>query len=146
MSCQIPVSDYEETSGIVFFARMVDKIRLHAQGRLAPDYLRGFMDLTCLDARFCRFWEVDYDQLVARTLEGGTNEELLAWCFKDRKFPNDEQILVWNSFLIKRGWRDNGSAGIVEAKAANGWEDRDDIQTYVDLHDMDEGRQPRFKA
>ncbi|WP_075087458.1 DUF5069 domain-containing protein [Verrucomicrobium spinosum] len=41
MSYQIPVSDYEETSGIVFFARMVDKIRLHAAGKLAPDYLRG---------------------------------------------------------------------------------------------------------
>ena len=146
MSYQIPVSDYEETSGIVFFARMVDKIRLHAEGRLAPDYLRGFMDLTCLDARFCRFWEVDYDKLVARTLEGGTNEELLAWCFKDRKFPNDEQILVWNSFLIKRGWRDSGSQGVIDEKAKQGWQDRGDIQTYVDLHDMDEGRQPRFAS
>lgn len=146
MSYQIPVSDYEETSGIVFFARMVDKIRLHAAGKLAPDYLRGFMDQTCLDARFCRFWEVDYDRLVVRTLEGGTNEELLAWCFEGRKFPNDEQILVWNSFLIKRGWRDSGSPGIIEAKATNGWENRNDIQTYVDLHDMDEGRQPRFSA
>ncbi|WP_343124915.1 DUF5069 domain-containing protein [Verrucomicrobium spinosum] len=53
---------------------------------------------------------------MVRTLEGGTNEELLAWCFRDRKFPNDEQILVWNSFLIKRGWRDSGSPGIIEPR------------------------------
>lgn len=146
MIFQIPVSDYEETRGIVFFARMVDKIRLHAAGRLAPDYLRGFTDPTCLDARFCRFWEVDYDALVERTLAGGSNEELLDWCFHGRKFPNDEQILVWNSFLIKRGWRDSGSPGIIAAKATHGWQNRDDIQTYVDLHDMDEGRPLRFPS
>ncbi|HSJ01851.1 MAG: DUF5069 domain-containing protein [Verrucomicrobium sp.] len=144
MPSRPPVSDYVETSGIVFFARMVDKIRLHARGELPEGYHRGFSDPTSFDARFCLFWDIDYDQLAARTLEGGTDEELLAWCFQDRKFPNEMQILVWNSFLTKRGWRDSGSASLVEDKAANGWQDRDDIQTYVDLHDVDEGRKPRF--
>jgi gluconokinase len=144
MSFQSPVSDYVETSGIVFFARMLDKIRLHAASRLAPGYLRGTEDPTCFDARFCAFWEVEYDALERRTLEGGTDEEVLAWCFRDRKFPNETQVLVWNSFLLKRGWRDSGSSGVVAEKARHGWAGRDDIQTYVDLHDMDEGRQPKF--
>jgi hypothetical protein len=144
MTNQTPCEDYVETSGIVFFARMLDKIRLRAQGLLAADYNLGFSDPTSFDARFCRFWEIDYDQLAAKTLEGGTNEALLEWCFQDKKHPNSDQILVWNSFIIKRGWRDDGAPGLVAEKELYGFADRDDIQTYVDLHDADEGRTPRF--
>jgi gluconokinase len=139
-------SDYVETSGINFFARMLDKIRLNAQGLLPDGYHLGFSDPTSFDARFCRFWEVDYDQLAARTLEGGSNEELLAWCFRGRKRPNEDQIMVWNSFIIKRGWRDSGAPGLVVEKKLSGFADRDDIQTYVDLHDADEGRTPKYAS
>jgi hypothetical protein len=144
MKNQTPCSDYVETSGIIFFARLVDKIRLHAQGALPAGYNLGFSDPTSFDARFCRFWAVDYDRLAAKTLEGGTNEELLRWCFEGRNFPNEEQILVWNSFIIKRGWRDNGASGLIVEKELGGFVDRDDIQTYVDLHDAEEGRPPKF--
>jgi hypothetical protein len=144
MKNQTPCSDYVETSGIIFFARMLDKIRLHAQGLLPAGYNLGFSDPTSFDARFCRFWDVDYDRLAVKTLEGGTNEELLRWCFEGRDFPNEEQILVWNSFIIKRGWRDNGTPGLIVEKKLSGFADRDDIQTYVDLHDADEGRTQKF--
>ena len=146
MTNQTLCSDYVETSGINFFARMLDKIRLNAQGLLPDGYHLGFSDPTSYDARFCRFWEVDYDQLAARTLKGGSNEELLAWCFQGRKRPNEDQILVWNSFIIKRGWRDSGAPGLVVEKKLSGFADRDDIQTYVDLHDADEGRTPKYAS
>jgi hypothetical protein len=146
MNNQTPCSDYVETSGIIFFARMLDKIRLNAQGLLPDGYNLGLSDPTSFDARFCRFWEIDYDQLVARTLEGGTNEELLEWCFQGRKRPNQEQILIWNSFIIKRGWRDDGAPGLIVEKGLNGFAHRDDIQTYVDLHDADEGRTPKYAS
>ena len=142
MNTQTPCSDYVETSGIIFFARMLDKVRLNAQGLLPAGYNLGFSDPTSFDARFCRFWEIDYDQLAAKTLEGGTNEELLEWCFQGRERPNQEQILVWNSFIIKRGWRDDGAPGLIVEKELNGFANRGDIQTYVDLHDADEGRTP----
>jgi hypothetical protein len=141
---QPPCSDYIETCGINFFARMLDKIRLKARGLLPDGYNLGISEPTCFDARFCRFWEIDYDKLAAKTLEGGTNEKLLEWCFHGRKLPNPEQILVWNSFLLKRGWRDDGAAGLVLDKAAHGFADREDIQTYVDFHDADEGRTTKF--
>jgi hypothetical protein len=31
----------------------------------------------------------------------------------------------------------------MEVKKRAGWENRDDIQTWVDLHDAEEGRRPR---
>ena len=146
MNTQTPCSDDVETSGIIFFARMLDKVRLNAQGLLPAGYNLGFSDPTSFDARFCRFWEIDYDQLAAKTLEGGTNEELLEWCFQGRKRPNQEQILIWNSFIIKRGWRDDGAPGLIVEKGLNGLTHRDDIQTYVDLHDADEGRAPKYAS
>ena len=49
----------------------------------------------------------------------------------------------WNHFLVKLGWRDDSSKELEEVKTANGLADRDDIQTWVDFHDVDEGRRPR---
>jgi Domain of unknown function (DUF5069) len=144
MKNQAPCSDYVETSGIIFFARMLDKIRLHALGLLPDGYNLGFSDPTSFDARFCRFWQIDYDQLAAKTVKGGTNEELLEWCFRGRERPNEEQILIWNSFIIKRGWRDDGTPGLIVEKELYGFADREDIQTYVDLHDADEDRTPKY--
>ncbi len=142
MNFQTPCSDYEETKGIVFFPRMLDKIRLHAEGVLPPGYNLGFSDPTSFDARFCRFWEIDYEEAKQKALEGASNEEVFAWCFRNRPTPNAEQILIWNSFLLKRGWRD-ATCGLEDEKRKLGFGDRTDIQTFVDLHDVDEGRVPR---
>ena len=144
MKTKIPCSDYIETKGMIFFARMLDKIRLNEQGLLPAGYNLGFSVSDCFDARFCRYWEVDYDQLQKRTLQGGTNEEILDWCFQGRQPPSEERILFWNSFIAKRGLRDEASAELEQEKKACGFEDRADIQTFVDFHDADEGRKPRF--
>jgi len=137
---QTPCSDYKETKGLVYFARMLDKIRLHAQGLLPADYFVGIEDPTFFDARCTRFLGIDYDELVARTLQGGSDEEILEWCFERGRKPSEEEIEIWNAFLSKRGWRDAGSADLVAAKERSGWANRDDIQTWVDLHAAEEGR------
>lgn len=127
-------SSYDMVGGIVFFGRMLDKIRVHAQGRLPPDWNRG----TGFDGRTCRFLHVEYEALVARVLQGGTDEEILAWCFQRGRRPNEEEILVWNAFMTKRGWRDELSEWLAEQKRTRGWEKRDEIQTAFDYHVADE--------
>ena len=139
---QTPCSDYKETKGLIYFARMLDKIRLRAEGRLPADYLTGVEDWTFFDARCTRFLGVDYDALASRTLEGGSDEEVLEWCFEKGRRPSEEEIEIWNAFLAKRGWRDAGSEDLRAAKERAGWAGRDDIQTWVDLHDAEEGRKP----
>ena len=141
---QTPVSDYVETKGLIYFARMLDKIRLKAAGKLPPGYFVGLdPDSTVFDARCTRFLGMSYDDLVARTLKGGTNEEILEWCFERGRRPSKEDIEIWNAFILKRGWRDAGSEELATAKKRAGWENRDDIQTWVDFHDAEEGRRPR---
>ncbi len=139
-----PRSAHVETRGVVFFARQLDKIRLHALGKLPPDYNLGFNRDDTFDARFCRFWGVDFDALTARTLQGGTDEEIFDAVFAGRLPLNGEQVRAWNAFLRKRGLRDECSPEIAELKAERGWADRDEIQTYMDYQDADEGRTPKY--
>ena len=140
MKTKFPCSAYQKTSGIVFFARMLDKIRLNASGELPPGYFLGTEDPTFFDARAVKFLNVDYDKIARRTLEGGTNEEILEWCFQNGRKPSEEEILVWNQFLLKRGWRDESSESLEPFKESCGFGGRPDIQTWVDLQEVDEGR------
>ncbi len=145
MSTQFPVSAHVKTRGLVFFARMVDKIRLHAAGQLPAAYVSHLgpaIDPTSFDARCCRYLDLDYETVKTRTLQGGTAEEIFDDLMRDRKPLNEEHIVVWNLFLLKRGWRDSGTPGVVEEKIASGLADRADIQTYVDIQDAEEGRVP----
>lgn len=124
----------EQVGGIVFFGRMLDKIRLHTQGKLPPDYKHG----TGTDTRVCKFLRVDYPAIVERTLAGGSDLEVLEWCFARGRKPDEEEILMFNAFLSKRGWRDSHTGDLEQMKQARGFADRADIQTFFDFHKADE--------
>jgi len=109
-------SPCEKVGGLVYFGRMLDKIRSHATGELPPDYQanlgKGF-DGSCV-----RLLEVDYDQLVERAKQGGTDDEILRWCFSMGRQPSDDEIRVWNEFMRKRGWNDEVSETLERRKPA----------------------------
>ena len=127
--------------GIVIFARIVDKIRLHAEGKLPEGYHIGPMEGNrTFDDRLCKFLGVSFEDLSIRTLQGGTDEEILDWCFEHGRKPDAEQIEVWNGFMSKRGWRDSGSESLLKQRAEAGFEARSEIMTYFDLMDAEEGR------
>lgn len=138
---RFPRSAYDKVGGLVYFARMLDKIRLHAGGDLPAAYHKnlgiGF------DGRCVRFLRVEYGALCAPVLTGGADEEILAWCFGQGRRPSDEEILIWNACMIKRGWRDeaDGATQALEAyKAASGLAHRIDLLTFFDYYEVDEGR------
>lgn len=124
----------EMVCGLVFFGRMLDKIRLHAAGRLPADYNRG----TGMDARVCRFLHVAYGDVVEQVRAGGTDEQILEWCYRHGRRPTEEEFLVFNAFLSKRGWRDETTADLETMKRDRGFAGRDDIQTFFDFHKADE--------
>jgi hypothetical protein len=142
MEQKTPRSAYEQTRGLVYFARMLDKIRLKHAQTLHADYFenlgRGF------DGRCCRFLGVEYDALRERTLVGGTDEEILDWCLRQGNHLNEEQIFIFSSFLRKRGWRDDDTArkALENFKAGSGLTHRSDIVTFFDFYEVDEGRGP----
>lgn len=134
-------SCYDQVGGIYYIGRMFDKIRLHAAGKLPEGYHanlgKGF------DARTLTFLDLDYPSLVERAKEGGTDDELLEWCFQRGRHPTDVEINVWNEFMRKRGWNDDGSATVLQRLKEIGREDRTDIQTSFDFIELDEERDPR---
>ncbi len=134
-------SPHETVGGLVYFGRMLDKIKLHAQGKLPADYHQalggGF------DGRCCAFLGVKYEDVVARVKLGGEDQEILEWCFAKGRRPSPEEIDVWSSYLRKRGWRDDASKRLAERKKESGFDRRDEIQAFFDYLDADEGREVR---
>lgn len=131
-----PKSGYVAVGGLVFFARMLDKIRLHAAGVLPADYKLG----TGLDAYMCRFLQLEHAAIADRARTEPDDMRVLEWCFVQARRPSADEIAYFNAFMSKRGWRDKYSAKLAESKAKRGIADRDDIQTTFDLQDFEEGR------
>jgi hypothetical protein len=137
-------SPYEKVLGVCYFGRMIDKIRLQQQNALPEDYRanvgKGF------DGRCVRFLHVDYDALVERVKQGGTDEEFLEWCFQNGRRPLEEEIYVWNEFMRKVGWNDEVTPTLQRRLAEGGFQNRPDIQTIFDYIDLDEGRDPASRS
>lgn len=135
-------SPRDTVGGIAVFGRILDKIRYFArEGSLPEGYHLGFMQGNrTFDDRVCRFLGVSFEDLTKRTLEGGSDEEVLEWCFQNGRRPDAEQIEIWNGFMNKRGWRDTASAGLQKQKEEVGLGHRDDIVVFFDLMDVEEGR------
>jgi gluconokinase len=138
-------SPHAKVGGLVYFGRMFDKIRLHAAGKLPPDYVAnlGERNWYFYDARCVRFLGVSYRALVKRVRQGGTDAQVLRWCFRQGGKRSAEQIAIWNTFMAKRGWRDEASGGVAGEKKAAGLGHRKDIVTWFDLFDAEEGRKLR---
>ena len=137
-------SPYAKVGRLIYFGRMLDKIRLHAAGALPPEYVANLGDERgpfFLDARICRFLGVRFAAIQARTVQGGTDEEVLAWVEARGTPRSDEECAIWNRFLSKLGWRDDRSAVLAQRiKDANftGLP----IETLIDFLEFDEGRNP----
>ncbi len=136
-------SCYTKVGRLVYFGRMLDKIRLHAAGQLPAEYVAnlGEPHPGLFDARCCRFLGVTYDAVKARTLAGGADEEILAWAHAHGASRTDDECNIWNRFVSKIGWRDNRSAVLRERLATAGLTGRP-IETFFDLIEFDEGRDP----
>jgi len=135
-----PKSPNEMTRGMMYFPRMLDKIRLHARDELHEDYHRNLGAARAVDGACCNFLRVHYRDLRVRVLQGGTDEEILEWCFETGRRLNAGDLVVWNGFTSKLGWRDFATRMLEDAKKKHGIVDRTDIVTIPDLIDLDEGR------
>jgi len=133
-------SPYAKVGRLVYFGRMLDKIRVHAAGRLPADYVanlgKGF------DGRCCSFLRVNYEELRARTLAGDLADgQLLWWCHERGGPRTDEECEVWNGFMMKRGWRDAGAEVLARRIGESALEGRS-VMTMFDYLDFDEDRDP----
>lgn len=131
-------SPRETVEGLVYFGRMIDKIRLEEAGKLPEEYRANLGK--AFDQACCDFLGVAYGLLQERVRAGGTDEDFLSWCRQKGKARDLEERKQWSEYLSKRGWRDEMAARLLFRKKEAGWENRDEMQTFFDFIEADEGR------
>jgi len=135
-------SPTDRVGRLIYLGRMLDKIRLHAAGRLPPDYVSNLGEAIpgMFDARCCRFLRVSYEEVRRRALAGESDGAIAAWA-EPQSGRTEEEFEIWNTFLRKRGWRDERSAALRERVLEAGLQDKP-IATFCEFIDYDEGRVP----
>ena len=100
-------SPYDKTGGLVYFGRMLDKIRSHARSELPDAYVvnlgKGF------DEKCTTFLRVSYELVVEYVHAGLPDEAILESCFAMGRQPSEAEIYMWNEFMLKRGWHDDAA-------------------------------------
>ena len=74
-------------------------------------------------------------------IEGGTDDEILAWAHARGTPRTDEECHIWNRFILKLGWRDERSAVLPQRIRDAGLVGKP-IETIADHIEFDEGRDP----
>ena len=134
----VPISAYQETLGMIYFARMLDKIRKHDAGELREDFCANLG--TGFDGRCLNYLRVSHADVSTRVRAGGNDEEILRWCFENGRELSEGDIFIWNQFLTKSGWQDGNSETLARRKLESGLQDHDEIQTMLEYFEFDEGR------
>lgn len=133
-----PRCPYDKIGGLVFLGRTIDKIRLKAAGKLRPDFFELMGD--GYDARIMKYLNLDYSKFAEFVLSGASDEECWQYCVKNGRKLSDVDVLIWNDFAAKRGWRDGASELLEKFKAKSGLAGRGDLQTFFEYWEVDEGR------
>ena len=131
-------SPYEKTCGLVYFGRMLDKIRSLARGELPPEYIEDFEK--DFDQKCAMFLGVTYELLVSYVNEGLTDEAILQSCFGMGHRRCEGEIHMWNEFMRKRGWNDELTGTLQDQKKKRAMLSRSEIQTMFQFIDADSGR------
>jgi hypothetical protein len=138
MSTRYPCSPQSEIDGLIYFPRLCDKIRLHQNGELGEDYhanLGGGMDLW-----ICQFLGVDYDALADLVRSGASDQGALEWARESGIKRPEFELAWWSAYMKTRGFRDDLSERLKTRLEESEFGERDEIRTFMDYIDADEGR------
>ena len=132
-----PRSPYEKLGGYVHLPRLIDKARLHRKG-----LLNGYNYKTVgFDKHLLAFLKLNGDAFedVANSLDD--DGAILDWVQKNGVRHSPELIEEWNEAMISR----HPDTAVKKARFLHflkeaGGQGRNDVRTYFDLIEFDEGR------
>lgn len=117
--------------------RFIAKIRKHLRGELPKSYQRNFC--RGFDRFLCLHLGIDPEALIEAVRASGEDEEALEARLEEL-FPEDVRAAKWNRELVQKGMSEMGREALQEAKAKMGAGDRDDLLSFADMIEFDEGR------
>ncbi|CAA9266092.1 MAG: hypothetical protein AVDCRST_MAG42-3198 [uncultured Chthoniobacterales bacterium] len=134
---QVPRSPYEKLGGYVHLPRLIDKAKLHRKGLLDGYNYKsvGF------DKHLLAFLKIDPDEFEAAANRLDDDAAILSWIEEHAVKHSPEEIEEWNHAMVSR-YPDSAvkRARFLHVLKESGGEGRDDIRTYFDLIEFDEGR------
>ena len=131
---EFPRSVHDKVHGIVQLGRTTDKAKALAHGNIGEYHYNCSMDQAVFE-----FLGIDHEAYLDKVKSAKGDDEILAYAkqFTDKKTP--EQIDAWN-----RQWVTAQPSGESLEYMTNLRKqlapDRDDITTWADVLDLDEGR------
>ena len=126
-------------TGLLHLPRFIAKIRKHLKGELPASYQRNFC--RGFDRFLCVHLDVDPEQVIEAVRTSGNDEALLDSNLL-QLFPEDCRVAKWNRELVQKGMSEMGRQALQEAKESMNAGNRDDIISFADVLDLDEGRIP----
>jgi hypothetical protein len=136
-------SPREPLGGYILLPRLIDKVRLLAQGQLPEAYAANVLkDGLTLDGRFLSFTELNVEALRQVILSSRTDDEMLAWVQEHARPTTAVEKHTWAEQID----RYRPDAALVEYRKRVYPEPAAQVDvgslSVLDLIDMDEGRLP----
>ena len=129
--------------GFIILPRLIDKVRLQAQGRLPAEYAGNLLKAgSTLDGRFLTFAELEAEPLRQAILTSKADDEVLAWVERHGLPRSDEEKRRWaeevDTYRPTPEWAERRKQLYRELA------EKIDVTaiSVLDLIDMDEGRIP----
>ena len=133
----LPRSPYDQLGGYVHLPRLIDKARLHRKG-----LLNGYNYKTVgFDKHLLAFLKLNPDAFEEAVNCFEKDDSVLKWIETNGEKHSEEEIEHWNQAMISR----HPDSAVKKARFLHflkeaGGEGREDIRTYFDLIEFDEGR------
>ena len=129
--------------GMAHLARFIDKIRMRHAGLIpAYNYITTGFDKYLLD-----FLLIKGEDFEKRVLQGGTDEEILAWVKAQTRPLSDQDLREWNERILAGGPKDDGTRQRFQGRLADVATKRGvpveklpPASTWVDVIELDEER------
>ena len=122
--------------GLLHLPRFIAKIRKHLEDKLPKSYQRNFTK--GFDGFLCLHLGVEPREVIEVVRDSTSEEELNRRLMK--LFPGDLKVAAWNRKLVQMGMSEMGREALRDVKRKMNAEHRDDLVSFADMIDFDEGR------
>jgi len=126
-----------QATGLLHLPRFIAKIRKDLQGELPASYQRNYC--RGFDRFLCLHLGIDPQEVIEAVRQAGTDDEALERNLT-ALFSSDLKVQKWNRELVQKGMSEMGREALQDAKEKMGAGDRNDLISFADMIDFDEGR------
>ena len=122
--------------GLLHLPRFLAKIEKHLQGGLPPSYQRNFTK--GFDGFLCLHLGIEPQAVIDCVKDSSSESELNDTLMN--LLPDDLEAHVWNRKVVQMGMSDMAMEKLEEIKTDLGANSRQDLRSFADVIDFDEGK------